>query len=479
MAGNQATAAQKTTSAGPWRYELLPDSRLIDDCPPCGRPTIPQPLRGTFDLRLLDENPLFSTYALENISFTAGHIASRSYKISGSGTYTVGGEVALVQDLSLAVHIDDGSAGRLCFLTNGSPQVGRLWPILQATVIQTNGTFTQVYHLDIFAAPLRELWFSTAHGMTPGIWDPPNRRISGGDLLSSAGRVVKQDRELSCLLNLIPSPDPSELTLDALDVIPGGEIVFSLREDKVSGSLGPLQHGDLLSSQGRIVKRNRELTAAFSQMPPAPDAGLDAVQVMADGEVYFSIQKDFFSEALGRRVRNGDVLSSRGVVVKSQEELLSRFRPRDPKLDHGLDALHVWPSGEVWFSVESGFQGPHFENYGHGDLLSDQGYVVARNLDLVGPFQPLEDLADFGLDGLFLVTDMAMSQPPPRFTRIRKSADTGIVELRWEAKGRVFQLMRASDPAGPYQPVTEILPDLFVGDTPPAGQHHFYQLRQW
>jgi hypothetical protein len=40
-------------------------------------------------------------------------------------------------------------------------------------------------------------------------------------------------------------------------------------------------------------------------------------------------------------------------------------------------------------------------------MLSDQGFIVVRNLDLVQPFSPLEDLADFGLNGLWLVTDLA------------------------------------------------------------------------
>src|SRR5688572_6358573 len=67
-----------------WRYQLLPDSHLIDDCPPCGRPTVLEPLRGTFDLRLVEGNPLFSRYALENIAFTAGSIAGRTYKVVGT-----------------------------------------------------------------------------------------------------------------------------------------------------------------------------------------------------------------------------------------------------------------------------------------------------------------------------------------------------------------------------------------------------------
>lgn len=472
-----AAAGTGDAATGAWRYQLLPDSHLIDDCPPCGRPTILEPMRGSFDLRLVEENPLFSHYALENISFTAGYVAGRTYKVTGRGAYKVGGEVALLQDLSIEVRIDDGVSNRLCFFTNAEPRVQRLWPMMEATVVQTNGTFIQVYQLHLFAAPFREIWFSTAHGMTPGVWQPPTNRLSGGDLLSSAGRVVKWNRELTARLGVMPIvPD---LGLDAVDVLPGGEVGFSVEEDVFSETLGPLQHGDLLSSRGRIVKRNQQLTAAFVQMPPAPDAGLDAVQMLDSGEVYFSIERDFFSEALGRRIRAGDLLSSRGVIVKSNEQLVARFQPADPRRDYGLDALYVWPGGEVWFSVETGFQGQHFEPYGHGDLLSDQGYVIARNLELVGPFQPLEDLADFGLDGLFVITDATTPAGAPRFTGIQRQRSTGVVELEWEGRGRVWQVLRSRDAMGPYEPVSEMAPDLFFPDATAAASQSFYRLRQW
>lgn len=460
------------------RYTLLPDSTLVDDCPPCARPTILEPLRGGFDLRLDFENPLFTYYTLENFHLMAG-AAGRTYKITGKGRYRIGGEVALVQDVFLEVWIDDGTSNRLCYLTNATPGLRRLWPMLNVSVVQTNGTFTQVYHLDLAAAPMRELWFSTTAGMTPGVPVPFARHLSGGDLLSNQGRLVKSNRDLTQRLGLMPSPDPPDLGLDAVEVLPGGELVFSIEDDVFSETLGPLHHGDLLSARGRIVQRNQQLTAAFMQMPPAPDAGLDAVQVMADGEVYFSIEKPFFSERLGRQIRAGDLLSSRGTVLKSNEQLLAGFQPADAKRDYGLDAVHVWPSGEVWFSVETGFYGPHFEPYLPGDLLSDQGYVVARNLDLVGPFQPLEDLADFGLDALFIVSDLTAISTPPRFTSIQRTATVAPVHLEWKGDGRVFQVERARDVAGPYESASEIIPDLFFDDTRVSAPVSFYRLQQW
>src|SRR4030095_14406029 len=100
-------------------------------------------------------------------------------------------------------------------------------------------------------------------------------------------------------------------------------------------------------------------------------------------------------------------------IVKSNYELLAKFHPANTNIDYGLDAVYVWPSGEIWFSTEDGFSGADLELYRPCDLLSDHGYVVFRNLELVGAFAPMEDLADFGLDGLFIVTDVTPSASPP------------------------------------------------------------------
>ena len=107
-----------------------------------------------------------------------------------------------------------------------------------------------------------------------------------------------------------------------------------------------------------------------------------------------------------------EALNDRGLETLTPLQLVNwsneegaRFRPPLVVPDYGLDAVHVWPSGEIWFSTEEGFQDGALGPIAAGDLLSDQGYVVYRNLELLGPFAPIEDLADFGLDALFLVSD--------------------------------------------------------------------------
>ena len=61
--------------------------------------------------------------------------------------------------------------------------------------------------------------------------------------------------------------------------------------------------------------------------------------------------------------------------------------------DFGLDAAYIRPRGEIWFSTEVDFTDQRFGHIGHGDLLSDTGRVVVRNLELVRRFTPVQDVA--------------------------------------------------------------------------------------
>jgi len=68
-------------------YSLLEGSYFIDDCPICDRLTIEEPLRGTFDLVLLQNTPPYSKYSVQNIQLTAGPGFSGQSYIAGEGIY--------------------------------------------------------------------------------------------------------------------------------------------------------------------------------------------------------------------------------------------------------------------------------------------------------------------------------------------------------------------------------------------------------
>jgi hypothetical protein len=149
-----ATCRLVAQTNSPQPYTLVTGSELIDDCPMCGRPTILAPMTGTFELHLLDQNPLFTRFELLNIAFHAGTNSGPEYKVTGSGIYQVGGEVALVQNLFLDVWINNGFTNTEVLCTNSNTGVNALWPKFQASVDQTNGTPGQVYHLDLIAIPV-------------------------------------------------------------------------------------------------------------------------------------------------------------------------------------------------------------------------------------------------------------------------------------------------------------------------------------
>jgi len=478
---SQRAGAQVLGAGSNWVYTLTEGSQLIEDCPICNRLTIPVPMRGTFEMRYLGQNPLFTTYGVENISFTAGRSNGPSYKVSGQGVYVVGGELVAQQTLSLTVWIDNGTTNKLCYLTNALGLLPRLWPMLQTGVDQTNGTPLQQYHLDLSAAPFREIWFATAQLFQAGGWNPPTNTISAGDLLSSAGRVVRRNQQLTARLGIMPIvPD---LDLKDVDILPGGEIAFSIAHGVFSERLGQLTTGDLLSDQGRIVRLNSELIAAFAPGPlPSSGAGLEAVQVMDSGETYFSVATGFFSGKLGRAIQTGDLLSDSGVVVRTGAELLAGFNPTNTTSDYGLRALYVWPSGEIWFATAKGFYDAQSTYYAAGDLLSDHGYVVYGNAELVSAFGGSGGAAGLGLNALFVVSDV---------TPVTGASKLGLPQLtnqppaslafQWSGGGRLFQLERAADAGGPYLPVSPIDP---AGPFVDAGaltnqSQAFYRLHQW
>lgn len=455
-------------------YMLLQGSTLTDECVICGRPPLILPMRGTFVLTLREENPLFTVYDVRDIKFNASNGYS-NYDVSGDGTYEIGGEVALVQRMQLKVQVNDVPGIEL---KSDYGPLQRAWPMIEIDVTEDRDNPRdplQVFYFHIVAAPVREIWFSTGIGFTSGSL---KETVSDGDLLSMNGHVIYSNSDLVGRLGIMPMvPD---LGLDAVDIGPGGEVFFSCEDADLSETLGQLQHGDLLSNKGRIVATNQQLTSAFIPEPPAPDVGLDAVQVRGTGEILFSIEEPLFSEGLGVMLNPGDLLSNKGVVVRSNKELVAEFEPEDPKQDFGLDAIYVWPSGEIWFSTELGFQSKRLGAITNGDLLSDNGSIIFKNLELVGAFQPLEDVANFGLDALFIVTDTLLPEPPSKVT-ITMEQNAGDVSIEWASNdGKVFQLERADEPAGPYVPVTPISPEENYIDTAAWGRlKSFYRLRLW
>lgn len=469
-------AQTPATDAAGWRYLLLGPSTLVVDCPICGRPSVPQPLRGSFTLAPVASNATTRAFKINHLQLRVGSLDAPQYVITGDGDYVVDvAKNAQTFTLKTLITVSGAYTNRPKMFTNGVTEITRPFPLLELYADDAEGTMTEVFRLTMVAAPVRDLWFSTASNFT----QPDSTKGGSGDVLSISGRFVRRNWELIQRLGLMPGF--GAYNVDALDVGAGGDLQFSLAEDLFSETQGYLKHGDLLSIKGGVVQRNGQFVAAFGLMPPVPELGLDAVTRQPDGEILFSITTDVFAQGLGRTIRRGDLLSNRGQIFRTQEQLLARFHPAEKK-DYGLDAVFVWPHGEIWFSTETGFQDSELGGIMAGDLLSDQGYVVFRNLELMNAFSPLEDLADFGLDGLYVVTDSApLAATTARFTAIRFNRQSRQFFFDWEGGGQVFQIEKATSPLGPWAPWQPIDPSTNStlnadSDASPAA---FFRLRQW
>ena len=92
-------------------YTLEPGSTFQQGCSgPCLCPiTLPQEVTGTFLLVPAGSDPLFTNYQLNEVSWTVlAPDGSAAHTITGQGTYKLGGEVALMEELTLDLNIDGG-----------------------------------------------------------------------------------------------------------------------------------------------------------------------------------------------------------------------------------------------------------------------------------------------------------------------------------------------------------------------------------
>jgi hypothetical protein len=104
-----ALTASGVLAQAPVRYQLLSGSTFVEVfcLDPCDCPSREDEftLTGAFRLTLTDSNPLFDEYSVTGVRWTAS--APRATRtIEGNGTYRIGGEVALVHELTLALSID-------------------------------------------------------------------------------------------------------------------------------------------------------------------------------------------------------------------------------------------------------------------------------------------------------------------------------------------------------------------------------------
>ena len=196
-----------------------------------------------------------------------------------------------------------------------------------------------------------------------------------------------------------------KLKINAWEIKPPGlpkDLWFSTEGGFSAGNLPttgsfftPVSDGDLLSRRGHIVRTNHELARHLGIMPVVPDLGLDAAVLAPRGQVWFSFEEDtphIWSETLARWLKHGDLLSDRGFVVATNEELLDKFGRQPVLEDAGLDAVTRAANGAILFSTETDFQAMTLAGriVRHGDLISNRGHVVRTNRELLANFNIIE-----------------------------------------------------------------------------------------
>jgi len=108
--------------------------------------------------------------------------------LTGGGTYVRFEEFARLQDMDLALQVKDAFTNQPAFFTNDTALVEKPFPLIQVSLTQTNGTMLQTFSLNLFAAPLREVWFSTSKALTSTNRASPATGRSTGSTGSSAAR---------------------------------------------------------------------------------------------------------------------------------------------------------------------------------------------------------------------------------------------------------------------------------------------------
>ena len=113
-------------------YTIAAPSALEDGCfGPCDCAVRSAGMTGTFTLRYLGSDPLYAHYAIEDFrAVVATSTGGLGGAIRGSGTYDLGGEVAVMQRLVLDLTLPDGTVRTF---DSGTVQGGGAFPGIDAS----------------------------------------------------------------------------------------------------------------------------------------------------------------------------------------------------------------------------------------------------------------------------------------------------------------------------------------------------------
>jgi len=167
-------------------YQLNADSSFMQGCfPPCLCPVmLGDPVKGTFLLTPMGFDGLFNTYAITNVSWIFW-INGTNLLVTGSGTYKVGGEVALQQELSLALRLGGSTVAQF---DSGLVPDSAPFPDIKVTISMNRQVcYDKVFNVNASPVPVPQVHLAFAGTNTIQLSWP----------LSAAGFVVQQSEDLT------------------------------------------------------------------------------------------------------------------------------------------------------------------------------------------------------------------------------------------------------------------------------------------
>jgi len=223
-------------SHGTSLYTLRKDSRMQSGCfGPCECPVLVQgPVEGRFRLRFQGFDGLYDNYAVDDLRWIV-HEPSQDVVVTGSGSFRIGGEVALQQQLSLDLvvgtdpveHFDSG----LVTPTSSFPNIDAR--------ISIHGEICHDTVFDLHARRVREL--EVARSTVS--WET-RPAVSGHDVVHGSLSALREfDGDFSVAVHAC---DASLVSADGIafaDDPPPGEGYWFLLRDVESGIAGSYDSG--------------------------------------------------------------------------------------------------------------------------------------------------------------------------------------------------------------------------------------------
>jgi hypothetical protein len=171
-------------------YHLRPGSLDLDGCfGACQCPALlPEPMRGTFVLTPTAPDPLFQNYAVTNVVWRVPYFARM---LTGAGTYRIGGEVALEQEMTLQLAFNGEQPPRV-FDSGLGPVGSPGFPVIRVRLHVPNAVCWNT-ELEVRATPFVGDWNADGQLQVQDVFDYLNGWFAGDGDANEDGATSLQD----------------------------------------------------------------------------------------------------------------------------------------------------------------------------------------------------------------------------------------------------------------------------------------------